>query len=122
MYTRIDRNALRQRRHLRSRRRLSGVSDRPRLSVYRSLKQIYAQVIDDANGRTLVAASTRDPEVRDRVAGKKKVEAATIVGEVLAKRALAKGVNAVVFDRAGYLFHGRIRALAEGARAAGLRF
>lgn len=122
MYTRVDRNVLRQRRHLRSRRRLTGAPDRPRLSVFRSLKQIYAQVIDDASGRTLVAASTRDPEIRERVAGKKKVEAATVVGEVLAKRALAKGVSAVVFDRAGYLFHGRIRALAEGARAAGLRF
>ncbi len=122
MYTRTDRNVLRQRRHLRARRRLTGAPDRPRLSVYRSLKQIYAQVIDDTSGRTLVAASTRDPEIRDRVAGKKKVEAAAAVGEVLAKRALAKGVTEVVFDRAGYLFHGRIRTLAEGARAAGLRF
>jgi large subunit ribosomal protein L18 len=122
MYTRTDRNALRQRRHARARRRLTGAPERPRLSVFRSLKQIYAQVIDDASGRTLVAASTSDPELREQIAGKKKVEAATLVGEVLAKRALNKGITAVVFDRGGYLFHGRIRALAEAARTAGLKF
>jgi large subunit ribosomal protein L18 len=122
MYTRTDRNILRQRRHARARRRLTGAPERPRLSVFRSLKQIHAQVIDDASGRTLVAASTSDPELRERIAGKKKVEAATLVGEVLAKRALDKGITAVVFDRGGYLFHGRIRALAEAARTAGLKF
>ncbi len=122
MYTRTDRNVLRQRRHARARRRLSGAADRPRLAIFRSLKQIYAQVIDDSSGRTLVAASTRDPQIRERVTGKKKVEAATVVGEELARRALAKGITAVVFDRAGYLFHGRVRALAEGARTAGLKF
>ncbi len=122
MYTRSDRNVLRQRRHARARRRLSGAVGRPRLSVFRSLNQIYAQVIDDASGRTLVVASTLDPEIRERVAGKKKVEASTIVGEVLGQRARTKGITAVVFDRGGYLFHGRVRALAEGARAAGLQF
>lgn len=122
MHTHADRNALRQRRHQRARRRLSGGARRPRLSVFRSLTQIYAQLIDDVSGRTLVAASTLDPEIRDRVSGKKKVEASTIVGEVLAQRALSKGITAVVFDRGGYLFHGRVRALAEGARAAGLQF
>jgi large subunit ribosomal protein L18 len=122
MYTRPDRNALRQRRHARSRRRLTGVAARPRLSVFRSLKQIYAQVVDDESGRTVVAASTLDADVRQRVAGKKKTEAAAVVGEILAQRAKAKGVTAVVFDRAGYLYHGRIRALAEAARAAGLEF
>jgi large subunit ribosomal protein L18 len=122
MYTRIDRNVLRQRRHERARRRLTGAADRPRLSVFRSLNQIYAQLIDDAAGRTLVAASTLDPEIRERTAGKKKVEASAIVGEVLAKRARARGITAVVFDRSGYLYHGRVKALAESARAAGLQF
>lgn len=122
MYTRTDRNVLRQRRHERARRRLAGAADRPRLSVFRSLDQIYAQLIDDAAGRTLVAASTLDPEIRERAAGKKKVEASAIVGEVLAQRAKAKGITAVVFDRSGYLYHGRVKALAESARAAGLQF
>lgn len=122
MYTRPDRNALRQRRHLRARRRLAGLGSRPRLSVFRSLRQIYAQVIDDESGRTLASASTLDPEIRERVAGKRKTEAATAVGEVLARRAKAKGITAVVFDRSGYLYHGRVRALADAARAAGLEF
>jgi large subunit ribosomal protein L18 len=122
MHTRPDRNVLRQRRHARARRRLTGAVARPRLSVFRSLKQIYAQVIDDESGRTMAAASTLDAEVRQRVAGKKKTEAAAVVGEVLAQRAKANGITAVVFDRAGYLYHGRVRALAEAARAAGLSF
>jgi large subunit ribosomal protein L18 len=122
MRTAIDRNVLRQRRHERARRRLSGAAGRPRLSVFRSLNQIYAQVIDDTGGRTLVAASTLDPEIRERAAGKKKVEASAIVGEVLAQRARAKGITAVVFDRSGYQYHGRVKALAEAARTAGLQF
>jgi large subunit ribosomal protein L18 len=122
MYSRPDRNELRQRRHRRTRRRVVGTAGRPRLSVFRSLKQIYAQVIDDASGQTLAAASTLDPEVRARVAGKKKAEAAAVVGEVLAQRARARGVAAVVFDRGGYLYHGRVRALADAARKAGLEF
>jgi large subunit ribosomal protein L18 len=122
MYTRPDRNVLRQRRHERARRRLIGIAARPRLSVFRSLKQIYAQVIDDETGRTLAAASTLDQEIRARVAGKNKAEAAAIVGEMLAQRARAQGITAVVFDRGGYLYHGRVRALADAARAAGLEF
>lgn len=122
MYTRHDRNLLRQRRHLRARRRLVGAAARPRLSVFRSLKQIYAQLVDDETGRTLASASTLDPEVRQRAAGKKKAEASSVVGEVLAQRARARGITAVVFDRSGYLYHGRIRALAEAARTAGLEF
>ncbi|MCL6553292.1 MAG: 50S ribosomal protein L18 [Firmicutes bacterium] len=122
MLIRADRNALRRRRHLRIRARVRGTPSRPRLSVFRSLKQIYAQLIDDTAGRTLVAASTLDPEVRGRVAGKTKTEAAAVVGEVLAQRALAAGVQRVVFDRGGYKFHGRVKALADGARAAGLQF
>lgn len=122
MYTSPDRNALRRRRHLRSRRRLAGAANRPRLSVFRSLKQIYAQVIDDRTGQTLVSASTLDAEIRSQVASKKKTEASAVVGEVLARRALAQGIAAVVFDRGGYLYHGRVRALAEAARSAGLQF
>jgi len=122
MHSRPDRNALRHRRHLRARRRLEGQTTRPRLSVFRSLKQIYAQLIDDETGQTLASASTLDPEVRARVAGKKKTEASAVVGEVLAQHAKAKGITAAVFDRGGYLFHGRVRALAEAARAAGLQF
>jgi len=122
MYTRPDRKVIRQRRHARARRGLAGAPARPRLSVFRSLKQIYAQVIDDTSGKTLVAASTLEPAIRSQVAGKKKGEAAAAVGEVLAQRAKAKGITAVVFDRAGYLYHGRVRALAEGARKAGLQF
>ncbi|OFX33648.1 MAG: 50S ribosomal protein L18 [Armatimonadetes bacterium RBG_16_67_12] len=122
MYTRPDRNVLRQRRHLRARRRLAGLVSRPRLSVFRSLKQIYAQVIDDESGRTLASASTLDVEIRQRVAGKKKTEAAAAVGELLAQRAKANGITSVVFDRGGYLYHGRVRALADAARAGGLEF
>lgn len=99
-----------------------GAAARPRLSVFRSLKQIYAQLVDDETGRTLASASTLDPEVRQRAAGKKKAEASSVVGEVLAQRARARGITAVVFDRSGYLYHGRIRALAEAARTAGLEF
>jgi large subunit ribosomal protein L18 len=122
MYTRPDRNQLRLRRHQRARRRVAGSASRPRLSVFRSLKQIYAQVVDDESGRTLASASTVDPEIRARVAGKKKAEAAAVVGEVLAQRARARGVTTVVFDRGGYLYHGRVQALADAARRAGLEF
>jgi large subunit ribosomal protein L18 len=122
MLIRGDRNALRKRRHLRVRARVRGTPARPRLSVFRSLKQIYAQVVDDTTGRTLVAASTLDAEVRALAAGKTKTEAAAAVGQVLGRRALARGIQRVVFDRGGYKFHGRVKALADGARAAGLQF
>jgi large subunit ribosomal protein L18 len=122
MRTLPDRNVLRTRRHARARRRLSGGVARPRLSVFRSLKQIYAQLIDDEAGLTLVAASSLDGEVRQRIGGKRKAEAAALVGEVLAQRAKAKGITSVVFDRSGYLYHGRVKALADAARAAGLQF
>jgi large subunit ribosomal protein L18 len=90
--------------------------------VFRSLKHIYAQIIDDAEGRTLTAASTLDPEIRDQVAGLKKSEQAKVVGELLAQRATARGIERVVFDRGGYKYHGRVRSLAEGARSGGLEF
>jgi len=112
----------RLRRHRRVRKRVQGNSERPRLNVFRSHRHIYAQIIDDAAGHTLVAASTMDGGVRDSCAGLAKTEAARIVGRVLGERALAANVTQVVFDRGGYQFHGRVKALADGARKAGLDF
>lgn len=117
-----DREAARHRRHLRVRKHVQVSKDRPRLSVYRSLKHIYAQIIDDTEGRTVAAASTLDPEVRDQLAGKKKSEQAKLVGELLAHRAKDRGIEKVIFDRGGYKYHGRVKSLAEGARGAGLEF
>ena len=110
------------RRHKRVRARVSGTAERPRLNVFRSLTNIYAQVIDDLSGQTLASASTVDSAVAAQVSGKNKVEAAKIVGQVVAERAKAAGVSAVVFDRGGYQYHGRVAALAEGAREGGLNF
>ena len=112
----------RQRRHSRVRRKVSGTTERPRLAVYRSLDHIYAQVIDDTAGHTLVSASTIETTVREEVADLKKTDAATVVGRVVAERALAKGVKQVVFDRGGFQYHGRVKALADAAREAGLDF
>src|SRR3989304_2128119 len=122
MLKKQDRNALRQRRHLRIPRHVAGQGARPRLSVFRSLNHMYAQIVDDARGVTLVAVSTRDPEIRDALKGKKKTDAGVLVGEAIARRALEKGIDRVVFDRGGYLYHGRVKALADGARKAGLQF
>ncbi|MCL6592415.1 MAG: 50S ribosomal protein L18, partial [Alicyclobacillus sp.] len=99
-----------------------GTPARPRLNVFRSNKHIYAQVIDDVSGHTLASASTLDRELRAELASGSTVDAARKVGELVAKRALAKGIQAVVFDRGGYLYHGRVQALADAARAAGLQF
>jgi large subunit ribosomal protein L18 len=99
-----------------------GTAERPRLNVFRSLKHIYAQVIDDDQGETLVAASTLDPELRKKLKGLTKSEQAKLVGELVAGRALAQGVKRVVFDRGGYKYHGRVKALAEGSREGGLEF
>lgn len=112
----------RKRRHRRIRARVSGTAERPRLNVYRSLTNIYAQVIDDVAGVTLASASTIDREVAKQVDGKNKTEAAKVVGEVLATRARAAGVEEVVFDRGGFRYQGRIAAFAEAAREAGLKF
>jgi len=112
----------RLRRHRRVRQVVTGSSERPRVSVFRSLSHIYAQVVDDVAGRTLVCASTLDGQIRGSCAGLSKTEAARVVGRVLAERALASGVTKVVFDRGGYRFHGRVQALAEGAREGGLAF
>ncbi len=112
----------RYRRHARVRAKVKGVALRPRLCVFRSLNHIYVQVIDDLGGHTLVSASTLDPEVRTEVAGKVKTARAELVGSLVARRAIEKGVNQVVFDRGGYKYHGRVKALAEAAREAGLKF
>jgi len=122
MINKISRNEARKRRHLRVRKKISGTPERPRLSVFRSLKHIYAQLIDDTRGVTLVSASTLDKELAGQITGGGNVEAARKVGELIAKRALEKGYAKVVFDRGGYLYHGRIRALADAAREAGLEF
>jgi large subunit ribosomal protein L18 len=115
-----SKNLKRQKRHLRIRKKVSGTPERPRLSIYRSLSNMYAQIIDDVAGKTLVAASTLDKEVNASNGGNK--EAAKSVGELVAKRALEKGIESVVFDRSGYIYHGRVKELAEGAREAGLKF
>jgi large subunit ribosomal protein L18 len=112
----------RQRRHRRARNKAVGTVERPRLNVFRSLKHIYAQVIDDEQGHTLVAASTLDPELRGKLNGLNKIEQARSVGRLVGERALARGVKQVVFDRGGYKYHGRVKALAEGSREAGLDF
>jgi large subunit ribosomal protein L18 len=114
--------AQRERRHRRVRTRVIGTPARPRLNVYRSLHGIYAQVIDDTVGQTLVSASTIDKDVQAQIEGKSKTEAAKIVGQILGQRAKQAGVAQVVFDRGGYQYHGRVAALAEGAREAGLDF
>ena len=122
MVSKTDKNAMRQKRHVRVRGKISGTPERPRLNVYRSNANIYAQLIDDVNGTTLASASTLDAEVKAQLAGKTKKEAANIVGEVAGRRALEKGVKEVVFDRGGYLYTGRVAQVAEGARKAGLEF
>lgn len=122
MITKEDRNKSRERRHRRVRGRISGTPERPRLNVYRSNKHIYAQVIDDVSGRTIVSASTLDKEFAGQEEHGSTMEAARKIGELVAKRALEKGLSAVVFDRGGYLYHGRIQALADAAREAGLQF
>jgi len=120
---RIEQKRLaRKRRHFRVRKKIHGTAQRPRLSVYRSLRHIYAQLIDDNAGHTLVSASTQEPSLRDQLSATMNKEAAQRVGEILAKRALEKGIESIVFDRGGYLYHGRVKALAEGAREYGLKF
>jgi large subunit ribosomal protein L18 len=112
----------RTRRHRRVRQKVSGTADRPRLCIFRSLNHIYSQVIDDSRGHTLVAASTLDAAIAGDAKGKKKTARAEMVGALLAKRALDKGISQVAFDRGGSLYHGRVKALAEAARKGGLKF
>ena len=114
--------AARYRRHKRVRAKVEGTTSRPRLCVFRSLNHIYAQIIDDSQGHTLSSASTLDPEIKSEAVGKVKTDRARLVGSRLANRVLSKGINQVVFDRGGYKYHGRVKALAEAARQAGLKF
>jgi large subunit ribosomal protein L18 len=118
----LSRNDKRLARHQRVRRNLSGTSQKPRFCVYRSLKNISAQVIDDTTGTTLVAASTLDKDIKAQASYGGNKEAAKLVGEAIAKKALEKGIKVVCFDRGGFLYHGRVKELADGARAAGLEF
>jgi large subunit ribosomal protein L18 len=119
VFNKADKNKARQKRHLRVRNHIAGTAERPRLNVYRSLANIYAQVIDDKKGVTLVSASSQDKDFKNYGGN---IEAAKAVGEAVAKRAIEKGITEVIFDRGGYLYHGRIAALAEAAREAGLKF
>ena len=119
MVSKVNKNAMRLKRHVRVRGKISGTPECPRLNVFRSNANIYAQIIDDVNGVTLVSASTLDKDFEGATGN---AEAAKKVGAVLAERAKAKGIEQVVFDRGGYIFHGRVAALAEGAREAGLKF
>ncbi len=120
MITKKDKNQARKVRHLRVRKKISGTADCPRLCVYRSLNGIYAQLIDDTKGFTLVSASTQDAEIKALIADKTKTEIAKEVGKLVGRRAIEKGCKTVVFDRGGYLYTGRVAALADGAREAGL--
>lgn len=122
MINKTDKNQERLVRHKRVRNKVSGTSVRPRLCVYRSLSQIYAQIIDDEAGVTLCSASTLDPEVKKACEGKNKTQQAKLVGEAIAKKALDNKITEVVFDRGGYIYIGRVQALADGAREAGLKF
>lgn len=122
MITKGDKNKARLKRHLRVRKKISGTTQRPRLSVFRSSKHIYAQLIDDVQGVTIAAASTLDKEIAAQIGNGGNVESARKIGELIAARAKAKGHEEVVFDRGGYLYHGRVQALADAAREAGLKF
>ena len=117
-----SRSVARIRRHARVRKNLAGTSERPRLNVFRSLSGIYAQVIDDQTGRTLISASSVDRELREKLKGMKKAEQAKLIGQTLAERAKSKGIESVVFDRGGYRYIGRVKAFADGAREGGLQF
>ncbi|WIV13166.1 50S ribosomal protein L18 [Proteiniborus sp. MB09-C3] len=115
-------NVKRQKRHLRIRKTVNGTPERPRLNVYRSLNHIYAQIIDDKAGRTLVSASTLDKDLKEKLEATSNKEAAKAVGKLVAEKALAKGIEEVIFDRGGCIYHGRVKELAEGAREVGLKF
>lgn len=122
MTVEIDTRSARKRRHHRVRLKVKGIDSRPRLCVFRSLNQIYAQIVDDSQGHTLASASTLDPEIRNDKAGKSKTDKAALVGSMIAERAKKKKIDRVVFDRGGYKYHGRVKALAEAARQGGLKF
>ncbi len=117
-----NRSLARQRRHIRVRKQVFGTTERPRLNVFKSLSGIYAQVIDDIDGNTLVSASTIDKDLREKMKGMKKTEQAKAIGQAIAERAKSKGISSVVFDRGGFRYVGRVKALADGAREGGLQF
>ena len=120
LLNRVDKNEKRQKRHFRSRKNIFGTAEKPRLNVYRSLTNIYAQIINDVTGETIVSASSVEKDMKETYGGN--IEAAKAVGEAIAKKAIEKGISVVVFDRGGYLYHGRVAALAAAAREAGLQF
>ena len=122
MISKIDKNAVRQKRHQRVRKNLSGTAETPRMNVYRSLNHIYVQIIDDTKGVTLASASTMEKAVKEKIADMTKTEAAKVVDMTAGERAKEKGIETVVFDRGGYLYTGRVKAVADGAREAGLNF
>ena len=122
MINKANKNAIRKGRHIRVRNKISGTTNRPRLNVFRSTNHIYAQLIDDVKGETLISASTLSAALKKDIEGKSKQEAAKIVGLSIGKEAVAKGIDQVVFDRGGYLYTGRVQKLADGAREAGLKF
>lgn len=118
----VKREVARKKRHFRVRKKVTGTPDMPRLNVYRSVKHIYAQIVDDYSGTTLTAASSIDKELKGKVSTGGNIDAAKTVGQLVAKRAVDKGINQIVFDRGGYLYHGRVKALADAAREGGLKF
>jgi len=122
MFKKESRTKIREKKHLKIRNRFSGTPERPRLSVFRSNSHMYAQIIDDTVGNTLVAASTLDKDVKGQLKFTDNIEAATLLGKVIAQKALDKGIKTVVFDRGGFIYHGKVQALAEAAREAGLEF
>ncbi|MHC1749872.1 MAG: 50S ribosomal protein L18 [Cellulosilyticaceae bacterium] len=122
MSKKLSRSKIRVKKHMRLRNKFHGTAERPRLSVFRSEKHIYAQIIDDITGTTLVAASTVEKDIKAQLAAGSNVEAAQVVGKAIAEKAKAKGIDNVVFDRGGFLYHGRVKALADAAREAGLEF
>jgi len=122
MIIKASKNATRRKRHQRVRNKVTGTAERPRLNVYRSSKHMYAQIIDDMTGKTLAAASTLDADVKADLSSTSNKEAAKKVGEIVAKRAKDNGIEEVTFDRGGYIYHGRVQNLAEGARDGGLKF
>ncbi|WP_027627353.1 50S ribosomal protein L18 [Ruminiclostridium cellobioparum] len=122
MIKKPNRNDIRLRKHVRVRKKVAGTQERPRLNVFRSLKNIYVQIIDDSTGNTLVSASTLDAALKGKVANSGNKEAAKEVGKLIAAKAIEKGIKQVVFDRGGYIYHGRVKELADAAREAGLDF
>lgn len=122
MLKKFKKNEMRKKRHTRVRQKINGTPERPRLNVYRSNNHIYAQIIDDVAGHTIASASTLDKELVEQLSSAHNKEAAKLVGELVGRRALDKGIDEVVFDRGGYIYHGRIKELAEGARGVGLKF